>query len=291
MCRLFGFSKQAFYQRSSKQEGVAKAERTLSRVQKIRHLLPRCGVRKLHYLLNEPSSEAVGRDYLFDLLRDRGLLISKRRKYHKTTNSRHWMRKYPNIIKDLEVVRPEQLWVADITYLRMDKGFMYLHLLTDAYSKRIVGYELSDNMYASSTRRALERALSHRTSNEELIHHSDRGLQYSSVEYTSLLKKHGVAISMTQDSDPYENAIAERINGILKDEFGLDQKFSNIEILKKIVQKSINVYNQMRPHMSIGLLTPDQAHQQALQPLKSWKTKYPSKHVLMGMHSNLNLQV
>ena len=288
---MFGYSKQAFYKRRPREDGRIKAQHTISRVLEIRRQLPRCGGRKLHYLLNECGNDPLGRDYLFDVLRDAGLLVRRQKKYHKTTNSKHWMRKYPNLVKDMKLVRPEQLWVADITYLRVNKGFNYLHLITDAYSKRIVGYQLSDNMHASTTRKALEKALLHRKGTRPLIHHSDRGLQYSSSEYTSLLKANGIAISMTQDSDPYENAVAERVNGILKDEFSLDQAFQSKLMLKQHVVQSIALYNQLRPHMSIGMLTPNQAHKQDQVPLKTWKIKHPSKHALMGVEIKLKLEI
>ena len=288
---MFGYSKQAFYKRRPRQNGHAKAQHAIARVLQIRRQLPRCGVRKLHYLLNEHSNDLLGRDYLFDVLRDAGLLVRRQKKYHKTTNSKHWMRKYPNLVKEMTLVRPEQLWVADITYLRVNKGFSYLHLITDAYSKRIVGYELSDNMHASTTRRALEKALSQRKGTKPLIHHSDRGLQYSSSEYTSLLKANSIAISMTQESDPYENAVAERVNGILKDEFGLDQTFQSQQLLQQHVVQSIALYNQLRPHMSIGMLTPNQAHKQDQITLKTWKTKHPSKHALKGVDIKLKLEI
>jgi transposase InsO family protein len=158
-------------------------------------------------------------------------------------------------------------------------------------STRIVGYELSDNMHAFTTRRALKKALSQRKGIKPLIHHSDRGLQYSSSEYTSLLKANGIAISMRQDADPYENAIAERVNGILKDDFGLNLTLQSKTILKQHVVQSIALYNQLRPHMSIEMLTPNQAHKQDRMPLKTWKTEHPSKHALKGVDIKLKLEI
>jgi transposase InsO family protein len=259
LCRLFGFSKQSYYKRNVSL--VSDGKELESKVLGIRHLLPRCGVRKIHYLINQdaPLDQQVGRDHLFDFMRERSLLISKRKKYHKTTNSKHWMRKYPNIIREMELTRPEQLWVADITYLEVNKGHYYLHLITDAYSKRIVGYELSNNMMATTTLAALKKAIKNRKYQEALIHHSDRGLQYSSEIYTRMLKNNGIKISMTEQSDPYENAVAERVNGILKDEFGLDNSFDSYEIFEKQVIESIALYTQVRPHLSIDYLTPNQA--------------------------------
>lgn len=244
----------------------------------IRQQLPKLGTRKLHFKLSADFSHhhiKMGRDKLFDFLREENLFVPQRKKYHKTTNSKHWMRKYPNLIKEMEIHRPEQVWVADITYLQMQNKHYYLHLLTDAYSKKIVGYELSNNLKAATTLKALQMGLSRRKYALPLTHHSDRGLQYCSKEYTELLQMNNVEISMTQQYDPYENAIAERVNGILKDEFGLDICFENEELMKEQVIQSIALYNQLRPHLSVGLLTPEQAHKQDRIKLKRWSNKKP----------------
>lgn len=294
LCRLFGYSKQAYYKRKTRSATFAQHQNVLQSVQRIRQQLPRCGARKLQYMLNiagASTGKKVGRDYLFSLLRNQGLLVGKRKKYHKTTNSKHWMRKYPNIIKELDIIRPEQVWVADITYLELENEHRYLHLITDAYSKRIVGYELADNMRATTTIKALQSALSQRKYNEELIHHSDRGLQYSSTIYTQLLRDNKIGISMTEDSDPYENAVAERVNGILKDEFGLDKVFTDSTLMTRQVHESIALYNQLRPHLSIDMLTPNQAHKQSKVILKKWKTKQPTKNVLLAASYKCNLEV
>lgn len=226
MCKLLGYSKQAYYKREDKQirQNFINAQ-VRSMVIDIRCKLPRLGTRKLYHLIKpklEHQDIKVGRDKLFDILRQEGLLIRKRRKYTKTTHSKHWMKKYPNLTRTLELNKPEQLWVADITYLQTKQGHEYLHLITDAYSKKIMGYQLTGNLKASSTVKALKMALSNRKYKHSLIHHSDRGLQYCSYEYTNILKQNNIQISMTEQYDPYENAIAERVNGILKDEFGLD---------------------------------------------------------------------
>ena len=186
----------------------------------------------------------MGRDKLFSYLREEHLLVPNRKKYHKTTNSRHWMRKYPNTIKDIKIIRPEQVWVADITYLQVKKKHYYLHLITDAYSKRIVGFELSDNMLATTTLKALKKAILERVYKEKLTHHSDRGLQYCSSIYTNMLTDNNINISMTEEYDPYENAVAERVNGILKAEFGLGDIFDNHEQLELQTIQSIALYNQ-----------------------------------------------
>lgn len=244
----------------------------------IRHQLPLLGTRKLYWVLKEELRKQglkIGRDRLFDLLRQESLLIVRKRKYVTTTDSRGWMRQHPNLVEELKLSRPEQLWVADITYLTTQESHCYLHLVTDAYSKKIMGYKLSDDLLASSTIQALKMALAQRSYGQPLIHHSDRGLQYCSKEYTDLLTHNNISISMTQNGSPYDNAIAERINGILKQEFGLDEVFENLQEAHIQVDQSIALYNRIRPHMSNYLLTPDQMHQQNKITPKSWhKTNF-----------------
>lgn len=242
----------------------------------IRREMPRIGTRKLYYLLKESfhlDGISIGRDRLFDLLREEGMLIVKKKKYAKTTDSNHWMRKYPNLIKELEVKRPEQLWVADITYLSMSDRYCYLHLITDAYSKQIMGYNVSQTLSGSETLKALQMALKNRRYTGNLIHHSDRGLQYCSASYVKTLQQQSVAISMTEDGSPYDNAIAERLNGILKDEFCLDQIFDDQEQLIMQVKQSIDTYNNRRPHESNHMLNPKEMHQQDKLKPKAWHKK------------------
>ncbi len=272
---MFGYSKQAYYKRKSHLlKTDLDKDHLRSLVMSVRQKLPKTGGKKLHCMLKEDFKRhqiKIGRDKLFDFLRDEYLLVPKVRRYYKTTNSRHWMRKYPNLIKDKDINRPEQIWVADITYLRTKDKTYYLHLITDAYSKKIMGYQLSDNLMATSTLEALKMAVINRQYNNNLIHHSDRGLQYCSKEYTEYLFRNNILISMTQSYDPYENAIAERVNGILKEEFGLFEIFENFENLKKQVEESILFYNQVRVHLSINMLTPNKAHLQNQIKLKRWK--------------------
>ena len=190
-------------------------------VKQQRLLMPKIGTRKLYYLLeNELRLLKVGRDKLFKILKANQLLIKPKRKYHITTNSHHRFRKHKNQIKELEFTRPEQTWVSDITYIGNRKNPSYLALITDAYSKKIVGYNVSDSLNVRGSLSALEMALKNRKyRNEPMIHHSDRGLQYCSNEYQKILVKNDILLSMTEQDDPYENAIAEKINGILKNEF------------------------------------------------------------------------
>jgi putative transposase len=274
LCALFGLSKQAYYKKigSDKQRDTT-FERAKRSVLELRRQMPRLGTRKLHYLLQENKIK-VGRDRLFDWLRDQGLLIYKKRRYTITTNSKHWMKKYPNVVKGLSITRPEQVWVSDITYLDTEEGNRYLHLVTDAYSKQIMGYQMCDNMEASSTLKALKMALKNRKYKEQpLIHHSDRGLQYCSKIYTQCLIENNITISMTENGDPYENAVAERVNGILKDEFGLSEQLDSHKQALLQVAQSVFTYNHLRPHLSCSMLTPKQMHSQNSKKLKTYSKK------------------
>jgi transposase InsO family protein len=238
--------------------------------------MPRIGTRKLYFLLKEDFKAlniSMGRDVLFKLLKAEHLLIKPKRSYVKTTDSTHWMKKYPNIAKNLTVTAPEQLWVSDITYIKTDTGHQYLSLITDAYSKKIMGYQLLDNLTSQGPLNALESALKNRKYNHQLMHHSDRGLQYCSADYIKKLHENKVQISMTENGDPYENAIAERVNGILKYEFLIIDGFKNHQEAFNVIKESIEIYNDIRPHMSCQMLTPNKAHRQKEIPLIKWKKK------------------
>lgn len=222
----------------------------------------------------EKDHLSVGRDKLFEIIGEKGLLITKRKKYTKTTDSKHWMRTYPDRVKDISLTHPEQLWVADITYMSTEQKTMYLHLVTDAYSKQIMGYTLSKDLKAESTQKALQMAFKNRMYlDRPLLHHSDRGLQYCSQIYIKELRDHSCEISMTQDGSPYDNAVAERVNGILKDEFYCDEKFENEETAQQHVAQSIKIYNTKRPHLSCSMLTPIQMHGQQNIIVKKWNKK------------------
>ena len=245
--------------------------------------MPRLGTRKLYYLLKESflrDGISIGRDRLFRLLREEGLLIVKKKKYTKTTDSNHWMRKYPNLIKAMKLHRPEQLWVADITYLAISDRYCYLHLVTDAYSKQIMGYCISETLAAGHTLKALTMALQNRKYKDDLTHHSDRGLQYCSAGYVKMLQQNSISVSMTEDGSPYDNAIAERVNGILKDEYGLDEGFTDRGQLEIQVKQAIDCYNNRRPHQSNHLLTPNEMHQQDKLKPKAWHKK--PKRIMEG---------
>ena len=246
-------------------------------VQQIRAQMPRIGTRKLHYLLAQTLSEhqvEIGRDRLFDLLADYGMLVRRRkRKKTYTTDSNHPFRKYPNLIRDVVVMAPNQLWVSDITYVSLSSGFCYLSLVTDAYSRKIVGYCLYRTLQKEGPLAALNKALRQWDLHSSLIHHSDRGLQYCCADYISVLSGYGITISMTEQGDPYENAIAERINGILKQEFDLSKTYRSFEEAEAAVEHAVTIYNDQRPHSSCNYLTPTQAHQEQGLLKAKWKKR------------------
>jgi len=265
LCRLFGKTRHAYYERQRRVEDhQMQDELVLQQVLEIRESLPGLGTAKLYHKLQPFLNEhqiKMGRDYLYDLMRSYKLDIRRRKRKVCTTDSHHWMHKYNNLIKDGTFTEPEMLWVSDITYIRIPGKWTYLSLVTDAYSKRIMGYCLRTDMSAKGCLEALEMAISNRIySDKKLIHHSDRGAQYCCKEYVDALLKDGIAISMTQNGDPYENAIAERMNGILKEEFYLHNSCAGFLHTKEKVARSIQVYNSERPHASCDYLTPEQAH-------------------------------
>ncbi len=254
-------------------------------VNELRIQMPRIGTRKLYYLLSERlQAMKVGRDKFFDILRANHLLIEPKRSYHVTTNSHHRFRKHKNLILDLQINRPEQVWVSDITYIgRRDKP-CYLSIVTDAYSKQIMGFYVANNLNTESSLMALKMAIKQRKNKlQPLIHHSDRGLQYCADDYQQELNKNKIQCSMTQNSDPYENAVAERINGILKQEFMIDKYHQDLSIMKEIVCNAINIYNQKRPHYSNHMLTPILMHQQSQIKMKTYKTKNRRKDIFSSV--------
>lgn len=245
-------------------------------VREIRQELPRAGVPKLQVLLKDSLTEhgiKMGRDALYHLLGQHGLLIRQRKRRPYTTDSNHRYRKYPNLIREIKyLTHPGQLWVSDITYIRHSKGFCYLSIVTDAYSHRIIGYCLHPTLHRTGPINALMMA-SRSKRQSTLIHHSDRGSQYCCDEHVKMLEHYNIRISMTENGDPYENAIAERINGILKNDFELHKTFSGFAEAEKAVQSAVDRYNRIRPHASCDNLTPDQAHQGNGVLRKRWKTK------------------
>ncbi len=227
-----------------------------------RVLMPRLGTRKLYHLLKGDfivKGVKLGRDGLFSFLAAEHLLVKPKKSYTKTTQSKHWLHKHPNLIKDLELTAKEQLWVADITYIDTKESTTYLSLITDAYSRKIVGHHLHENLHTDGVEKALTMALKGKEGKGKLIHHSDRGLQYCSQQYQRLHRKAGIICSMTDGYDCYQNALAERMNGILKEEFLLT-KPKDIQQARKIIDQSVWIYNNLRPHLSLNYKTPAQLH-------------------------------
>lgn len=275
ICRLFGISRQGYYSwLKSITASIIQDEMIIQLVLEQRTNHPRMGVRKLHYLLQtdfERLGIKIGRDGLFDLLSAYNLLIIKRKRRTTTTQSNHRFRKYPNLIKGLDPQKANQVWVSDITYIRHKDSFKYLFLTTDAYSKKIVGYCLADSLDSRHAVKALQDAINLSCKPiTGLIHHSDRGIQYCSSAYIQLLKKHSIEVSMTENGDPRENAIAERVNGILKDEYLNEYQ----ELTPYRLDNVIKRYNEVRPHLSCNMLTPQKAHNFKGTLKRRWKNYY-----------------
>ena len=275
-CRLLGYSRQALYKKRQQEEKkFIEAEIILQQVHQVRSKHKRMGVKKL-YLKLEPFFKThqikLGRDALFDLLREFGMLVKPLKRSHYTTDSYHRFYKYPSLIKDWAPSTPNQLWVSDITYIEVKDGFRYLSVITDVFSHKIVGWHLTKSPTAKASMQALKMAIKNNKSIKQLIHHSDRGAQYCSQEYVSLLKSKGIRISMTERGDPYENAMAERINGIIKNEY-LEKRYSNDGQLWLDVSKTVRLYNTDRLHMSIGMKTPEYIHQTGMLTRNLWKKK------------------
>ena len=285
---VFGISKQAYYKRiKAQQTRELQQQAVINEVAKIRTRMPQTGTRKLYEHLQPVMPEIrvkMGRDSLFDLLRSNRMLIGKTKLFHVTTDSNHPFYTAPNLLKDTDITHAEQAFVTDITYLKTDQGHAYLALVTDAYSKQLMGWSLDDNMKVSMVKEALTMANKNRIyKDKNIIHHSDRGRQYCCPEYTHFAKQMGFVMSTTQQSDPYENAVAERINGTLKYEFGFRKTLPNIEVARKMMKQAVKIYNNERLHWSLDLKTPEQVHRQYNQhTYKSYATKDKRKKVTLN---------
>lgn len=290
LCRLLGVTRQAYYQRGWRlEEKSIESHLIVQEVLQIRKHHGRMGGRKLYEKLEPFMLEhqiKMGRDALFSLLAANGLLVKRRRSRIYTTNSFHWLRKYPNIIRDLQLTRKNELWVSDITYWKPGNEPYYISFVTDAFSKKIVGYNVAQNLEAIASIQALKMAIASLpdkpVQQESLIHHSDRGIQYCSKEYVKLLQDNGIKISMTENGDPLENAVAERINGIIKNEYLIDYDIDSFLQAQELLKSVVELYNNDRPHMSLGMLTPDQVHEKSLKPEKVWRNYYQKNHNLVN---------
>jgi transposase InsO family protein len=274
-----GYSPQAYHKHNKKtfqqqlNEGLI-----LSEIDAIRKHQPRCGGRKLFIMLQpflKQHNISMGRDKFFDLLKRNKLLVRKTKRNVYTTMSKHHYHRYPNLVKGFNPMKAHELWVADITYIPLKERFAYLFLITDAYSRKIVGYHVSDDMKVSSAVVALKQALAQKPTETIVIHHSDRGIQYCSNEYVSLLKEYNAMISMTESGDPLENAIAERVNGILKTEL-ISSSYSDIHAASIHISRCITIYNHRRRHSSLNWQLPAIVHEQKGPQIRRWKNYYYS---------------
>jgi len=283
LCEWFGITRQAYYQNNW--EGVSttiEEDLVIQQVKNIRKNHRRIGTRKLFEMMQPfllEHSIKMGRDALFTLLSANHLLVRKRKRRIQTTNSYHWLRKYPNLIKEFVPTAPNQLWVSDITYWKINTGeHLYISFITDAYSHRIVGYHVAETLETIESIQALHMALSAlgAESHVQLTHHSDRGIQYCSAAYVKLLQDNNIQISMTENGDPLENAVAERVNGIIKEEYLETYDIDTIKQAKELLKAVVELYNTERPHMSIGNLTPNHIHHSKtkIKTEKLWKNYY-----------------
>lgn len=290
LCGWFGITRQAYYQNEWKGIDISIEEEVLLKeVSAIRENHKRMGTRKLYEKLGPFMLEhqiKMGRDGLFDLLSAHHMLVRKRKRRIQTTQSQHWLRKYSNLIRGFIPTAPNQLWVSDITYWKVNGNHFYISFITDAFSHKVVGYHVAKTLETIETVQALKMALSGFLGKPEspfkLIHHSDRGVQYCSHEYVKLLQDNHIQISMTENGDPLENAIAERLNGILKDEYLLDSPVKSLDDAKRTLAKAVYLYNEDRPHMSIGNQYPSDIHEQSRKSDKLWRNYYKKKPIIVN---------
>jgi len=265
LCKAVGMSQQNFYKRRIDRERRNVDEQLVKQlVEAERAVQPRLGGLKLHGLLREELKAAgvkLGRDRFFEVLRNQGLLLERLPKAPRTTNSAHSLPVFSNLIKDIELTGPDQIWVSDITYIRTREDFVYLSLITDKFSRKVVGYHVGETLKALDTLKALAMALEGLPEGAHPIHHSDRGCQYCSHEYVDVLEAHGIAVSMTEENHCAENALAERMNGILKQEYFLNHVFRNVAQVRQAVKEAVYLYNTRRPHRSLKLRIPQQVHE------------------------------
>jgi transposase InsO family protein len=289
MCEWFGITRQAYYQhhRNCQNASVEHAI-VLQEVNKIRSQHPRLGARKLHLKLQDIlnfHNIKIGRDKFFELLRENKLLVRKHRNRLKTTHSHHWMKKYPNLIHDLTPQSPNHIWASDITYWKIQDRHVYISFITDLYSHKIVGYHVAETLDSVQTLRALKMALTgllkEPSSPFQLIHHSDRGAQYCEQNYVKLLRKYNIRISMTENGDPLENAEAERLNGIIKQEYLDHYRVKSIKDASEKLAMAVMLYNNDRPHMSIGNHYPAIVHKETMETKKLWRNYYIKKPILV----------
>lgn len=263
VCARLNKSRAAYYKQMKKETHQVLEDQLLTElVMEKRCLMPRLGGKKLYTLIRPSMNDHqlhLGRDKLFAWLKRHDLLVKPKKTFTKTTQSHHRFRVYKNLIKNVPITHPDQVWVSDITYLRLRKGFCYLALITDAYSRKIIGFDVSDTLELSGCIRALKKACGSKKI-QSTTHHSDRGFQYCSNKYVGLLKEHNIQISMAEAGNCYENATAERVNGILKSEFNLDATFLDLRTAQQAASQAINIYNTERPHMALKMRKPNEMY-------------------------------
>ena len=293
LCGWFGVTRQDYQNGWKGVEISIEEDLMLKEVLEVRKNHKRMGTLKLYDKLQPFMLEhqiKLGRDALFDLLSSNHLLVRKRKRRIQTTQSFHWLRKYPNLIREFIPTGPNQLWVSDITYWKINGGHLYISFITDAYSRKVVGFNVAQTMEAVESVQALKMALSglimEPDGHFQLIHHSDRGVQYCCYEYVRLLKDNNIKISMTENGDPLENALAERLNGILKDEYLNDSKVTSIGEAREVLARSVTLYNEDRPHMSIGNLYPSLVHEQKIQAERLWKNYYKKNPTIVNQYQD-----
>ncbi len=298
LCGWFGITRQAYYTHSWKAyEVVNQHHIVVDKVKEIRKNHPRIGTRKLFDMLQPFFKEyqiKMGRDALFNLLYTNHLLVRKRKRKISTTNSYHRFRKYPNLIREFTPTAINQLWVSDITYWKIGEKHVYISFITDVYSHKIVGYYVAKTLETVESIQALKMALDDlKTEPTNLIHHSDRGIQYCSNSYVKLLQDYNIKISMTENGNPLENAVAERINGIIKEEYLHIYKVNTLKEAKELLKAVVNLYNNERPHMNISNLTPNQVHQstEKLKLNKLWKNYYKKNSTIVKQEQDVNQTV
>ena len=276
ICALFGKTRQAYYQRLGYQyQEAAEESIILDLIAELRKDMGRMGGRKLWHEINEAHPKMISRDKLFDILDKYHLKVHRRKRTVRTTWSESWLHRFPNLVKDLILTAANQVWVSDITYIETEAGFVYLHLVTDAYSKKIMGWCLSPSLHADATISALQMAIRNAGCDlKGLIHHSDRGCQYCCEKYVKLLQDNNILVSMTECGNPRENAIAERVNGILKMEWLNDEHFYGIADARMRIAQVIDIYNNKRPHLSLNYETPSQAYLMVGEQTRKWKNYY-----------------
>lgn len=296
LCRLFGKSWQAYYQhRDTLGRELLAEELVVQFVREVRGYDPGIGGAKLHamYLkrFGRDYEHMVGRDKMERIISDNHLNVRLPRRKPRTTDSTHGLPTYPNLVKDLIPTRKNQVWVTDITYIPIwisDDGyvFCYLSMISDYYTKEILGWYVGETLEAWQSVECLLQAIGTLAGegDVDLIHHSDRGIQYVSAAYTSVLYEAGIRISMTESGDPKDNAVAERLNNTIKNEFFKDIKFHSMEEVRKAMDKAVEFFNNERPHMSLDNMTPRQAASYKGKINKKW-TSYREKHL-----ENLEIQ-